>query len=240
MRLPACSRSRKRSGVRRTSIACRASRSSTRWTASAQISTIRSARCGKGFRPTPFPLPFPIGREDNFVGIIDFIEERAIVWKDETLGAEYEILPLEKLWDAAYLKTRPALETAVKASALSPEFYKEHRDKVVEYIAEHDDAILTKYLEQHKLEPAELRASLRRSTIALKLVPVIAGSAFKNKGIQPLLDAVIDYLPSPVDVPPVEGTDARRKRTRTAACVGRSAVFGAGVQDHDRPVCRPS
>ncbi|MDE3110616.1 MAG: elongation factor G, partial [Acidobacteriota bacterium] len=71
---------------------------------------------------------------------------------------------------------------------------------------EHDDAILAKYLEQHKLEPAELRASLRRSTIALKLVPVIAGAAFKNKGVQPLLDAVIDYLPSPLDVPPVEGT----------------------------------
>jgi elongation factor G len=155
----------------------------------------------------PVPVTYPIGREDNFIGVIDFIEERAIIWKDETLGAEYEILPLEKLWDAAYLATRPALEKAVKAGALSPEFYKEHREKVVEYIAEHDDAILTKYLEQHKLEPAELRASLRRSTIALKLVPVVAGSAFKNKGIQPLLDAVIDYLPSPVDVPPVEGED---------------------------------
>src|SRR5579872_3148929 len=154
----------------------------------------------------PVPVTYPIGREDNFIGVIDFIEERAIIWKDETLGAEYEILPLEKLWDGEYLKTRPALETAVKAGALSPEFYKEHREKVVEYIAEHDDAILTKYLEQHQLEPAELRASLRRSTIALKLVPVVAGAAFKNKGIQPLLDAVIDYLPSPMDVPPVEGT----------------------------------
>src|SRR6202451_2089194 len=154
----------------------------------------------------PVPITYPIGREDNFIGIIDFIEERAIVWKDETLGSEYEVLPLEKLWDDAYLKTRPALEIAVKASALTPEFYKEHREKVVEYIAEHDAAILPKYLEQHKLEPAELRASLRRSTIALKLVPVVAGSAFKNKGISSLLDAVIDYLPSPMDVPPVEGT----------------------------------
>jgi elongation factor G len=154
----------------------------------------------------PVPLQYPIGKEDNFLGVIDFIEERAIIWKDETLGAEYEILPLEKLWDAEYLKSRPALEIAVKASALTPEFYKEHREKVVEYIAEHDDAILAKYLEQHKLEPAELRASLRRSTIALKLVPVVAGSAFKNKGIQPLLDAVVDYLPSPLDVPPVEGS----------------------------------
>jgi elongation factor G len=139
--------------------------------------------------------------------VIDFIEERAIVWKDETLGAEYETLPLEKLWDAEYLKAHPDLEAAVKASALTPEFYKEHREKVVEYIAEHDDAILAKYLEQHKLEPAELRASVRRSTIALKLVPVLAGSAFKNKGVQPLLDAVVDYLPSPVDIPPIEGED---------------------------------
>ena len=154
----------------------------------------------------PVPIQYPIGREDNFIGIIDFIEERAIIWKDETLGSEYEILPLENLWDAEYLKTRPNLETAVKASALTPEFYREHREKVVEYIAEHDDAILAKYLEQHKLEPAELRASIRRSTIALKLVPVVAGAAFKNKGIQPLLDAVVDYLPSPMDVPPVEGT----------------------------------
>jgi elongation factor G len=155
----------------------------------------------------PVPVTYPIGREDNFIGVIDFIEERAIVWKDETLGAEYEILPLEKLWDAEYRKSRPELEKAVTAAGLSPEFYKEHREKVVEYIAEHDDAILTKYLEQHTLGPAELRASLRRSTIALKLVPVIAGSAFKNKGVQPLLDAVIDYLPSPVDVPPVEGVE---------------------------------
>ncbi|MFZ0879303.1 MAG: elongation factor G, partial [Candidatus Acidiferrales bacterium] len=70
-----------------------------------------------------------------------------------------------------------------------------------------DDAVLTKYLEQHKLEPAELRESIRRSTMALKLVPVLAGAAFKNKGIQPLLDAIVDYLPSPLDVPPVEGVD---------------------------------
>ncbi len=155
----------------------------------------------------PVPLQFPIGREDNFIGVVDFIEERAIIWKDETLGAEYETVPLEKLWDAEYLASHPAVAVAVKASALTPEFYKEHRDKVVEYISEHDDAIMHKYLEQQKIEPAELRASLRKSTIALKLVPVLAGSAFKNKGLQPLLDAVIDYLPSPADVPAVEGTD---------------------------------
>lgn len=167
----------------------------------------------------PVPLQFPLGKEDNFLGIIDFIEERAVIWKEETIGSEFEILPLEKLWDASYLKTHPELETAVRASAISPQFYKEHREKVVEYIAEHDDAILTKYLAEHKLEPAELRASIRRSTIALKLVPVLAGSAFKNKGVQPLLDAIVDYLPSPVDVPPVEGvtTDGSEPVLRRAS-----------------------
>jgi elongation factor G len=167
----------------------------------------------------PVPLQFPLGKEDNFLGIIDFIEERAVIWKEEAIGSEFEILPLEKLWDAAFLKTRPELEKAVRASAISPQFYKEHREKVVEYIAEHDDAILTKYLAEHKLEPAELRASIRRSTIALKLVPVLAGSAFKNKGVQPLLDAIVDYLPSPVDVPPVEGvtTDGSEPILRRAS-----------------------
>ena len=153
----------------------------------------------------PVPLQFPIGKEDSFIGVIDFIEEKAIIWKSETLGAEYEVVPVVKLWDAAFLDANPEVATAVKAAALSPEFYKEHRDKVVEYIAEHDDAVLDKYLSEHTLSPEELRASIRRSTIALKLVPVLAGSAFKNKGIQPLLDAIADFLPSPADVPPVEG-----------------------------------
>jgi elongation factor G len=154
----------------------------------------------------PVPLQFPIGKEDNFIGVIDFIEERAIIWKDETLGSEYEIISLDQLWDPAFHKTRPEVGRAVKAATLSPEFYREHREKVVEYIAEHDDAVLSKYVAEHKLGPEELRASIRRSTLALKLVPVVAGSAFKNKGIQPLLDAIVDFLPAPADVKPVEGT----------------------------------
>ena len=155
----------------------------------------------------PVPLQFPLGKEDSFIGVIDFIDERAIVWKAETLGAEYEYITLDNLWDPAFQKTRPEIAAAIKASAVSPEFYKEHREKVVEYIAEHDDAVLAKYLAEHKLTPDELRASIRRSTLALKLVPVLAGSAFKNKGIQPLLDAVVDYLPAPSDIPPVEGVN---------------------------------
>jgi elongation factor G len=153
----------------------------------------------------PVPIQFPIGKEDNFIGVIDFIEQKAIIWQEETLGAKFETFEVEKLWDAAFVSSRPEIETALKASAINKEFYVEHRAKVVEYIAEHDDLVLAKFLENHDLSTEELRASVRRSTIALKLVPVVAGAAFKNKGIQPLLDAVVDYLPSPLDVPPVEG-----------------------------------
>ncbi len=166
--------------------------------------SIRSMRQRLGAHPVP--LQFPLGKEDSFIGCIDFIEEKAIVWMGEELGAKFETFDVAKLWDAEFVKSRPEIEAALKASMIDKAFYKEHRDKVVEYIAEHDDSVLEKYLQEHKLSPAELRASIRRSTIALKLVPVVAGSAFKNKGIQPMLDAVVDYLPSPLDVPPVEGT----------------------------------
>lgn len=165
---------------------------------------IRSMRQRLGAHPVP--LQFPLGKEDSFIGCIDFIEQKVIVWLEETLGAKFEVFEVEKLWDPAFVASRPDVAAALKASAIDQAFYKEHRDKVVEYIAEHDDAILEKFLSEHSLTPAELRASIRRSTIALKLVPVLAGSAFKNKGVQPLLDAVVDYLPSPLETPPVEGT----------------------------------
>jgi elongation factor G len=164
---------------------------------------IRSMRQRLGAHPVP--LQFPLGKEDSFIGCIDFIAQKAIIWKEETLGAEFEIFGVEKLWDQTFVDSRPDVAAALKASAINQAFYIEHREKVVEYIAEHDDAVLSKYVQEHTLTPEELRTSIRRSTIALKLVPVLAGSAFKNKGIQPLLDAVVDFLPSPLDVPPVEG-----------------------------------
>jgi len=155
----------------------------------------------------PVPLQFPLGREDNFIGIIDFLEEKVIVWLEETLGAKFEIFEVGKLWDKAFVDSRPDVAAALKASAIDKKFYDEHRNKVVEYIAEHDDELVEKYLNGTALTLDEMRKSIRKSTLALKIVPVLAGSAFKNKGIQPLLDAVVDYLPSPLDVPPVEGTD---------------------------------
>jgi elongation factor G len=155
----------------------------------------------------PVPLQFPLGREDNFIGIIDFLEEKVIVWLEETLGAKFEEFPVEKLWDKAFVDSRPDVAAALKGSAIDKKFYDEHRSKMVDYIAEHDDEVIDKYLTEGKLSLEEMRKSVRKSTLNLKIVPVLAGSAFKNKGIQPLLDAVVDYLPSPTDVPPVEGTD---------------------------------
>jgi len=155
----------------------------------------------------PVPLQFPLGREDNFIGCIDFLEEKVIVWLEETLGAKYEVFEVAKLWDSAFVSSRPDIAAALKGSAIDKKFYEDHRSKVVEYIAEHDDEVLDKYLNEGTLNLEEMRKSIRKSTLAMKIVPVLAGSAFKNKGIQPLLDAVIDYLPSPLDVPPVEGTN---------------------------------
>ena len=165
---------------------------------------VRTIRARLGAHPVP--IQCPIGKEDVFIGVIDFLEEKAIIWLEETLGAKFEVFEVAKLWDPAFLADRPDIVTALKASALDEAYYKEHREKTVEYIAEHDDTLVEKFLGGETISAEELRASIRRSTIALKLVPVLAGSAFKNKGIQPLLDAVVDFLPSPLDVPPVEGT----------------------------------
>ncbi len=166
---------------------------------------VRTIRARLGAHPVP--LQFPLGREDNFIGIIDFLEQKVVVWLEETLGAKFEEFPVEKLWDKAFVDSRPDVAAALKGSAIDKAFYDEHRNKVVEYVAEHDDEVIDKYLTEGTLSVEEMRKSIRKSTLALKIVPVLAGSAFKNKGIQPLLDAVIDFLPSPVDVPPLEGTN---------------------------------
>ena len=155
----------------------------------------------------PVPLQFPLGREDNYIGIIDFLEEKVVVWLEETLGAKYEEFPVAQLWDKAFVDSRPDVAAALKGSAIDKAFYDEHRAKMVDYIAEHDDELIDKYLNGVSLTVEEMRHSIRKSTLALKIVPVLAGSAFKNKGIQPLLDAVIDYLPAPTDVPPLEGVN---------------------------------
>jgi elongation factor G len=136
----------------------------------------------------PVALQIPIGAEANFKGVIDLIEMRAVVWHDETLGAEFSI---------------EAIPAALQKKAEA------FRMQLIEVIAETDDLLLEKFLQGETPTIAELKAGIRQAAIDLKVFPVLCGSAFKNKGIQTLLDAVVDYLPSPLDKPPVEGIDPR-------------------------------
>jgi elongation factor G len=132
------------------------------------------------------PLQLPIGAEDKFIGVIDLVRMKAIVWEDESLGAKFrdEAIPEEMASAAA-----------------------EYREKLIEAAADSDETIMEKYLEGHEVSEAELTKAIRSATLAIKVIPVLCGSAFRNKGVQPLLDAVVAYLPSPLDIPPVKGID---------------------------------
>jgi len=138
-----------------------------------------------GARPAVMQLP--IGAEDKFAGIVDLITMKAVVWEDESLGAKFheEEIPAD-LKDQAH----------------------EYREKLLEAAADADEELMVKYLDGKEITEAELRAAIRKSTLALKIVPVVCGTAFRNKGVQPMLDAVVDYMPSPVDIPPIKGVIA--------------------------------
>ena len=131
----------------------------------------------------PVALQIPIGREAEFRGIVDLIEMNALVYQDE-LGTDFEIVDIPE-------ELRPLAD--------------EYRLKLVESIADHDDHLLETYLEGREITPARLREVIRQATLDISITPVLCGSAFKNKGVQPLMDAIIDFLPSPLDVPPVVG-----------------------------------
>ncbi|HEU0006988.1 MAG TPA: elongation factor G [Terriglobia bacterium] len=137
------------------------------------------------------PVQIPIGKEDTFAGVIDLMNMKGIFYLDETLGADYEVRDI------------PA-ELAEEARV--------YREKMVETICENDDRLIDKYLNGESISVEELKESLRHSTLSQALTPVFCGSAFKNKGLQPLLDGVVDYLPSPVDLPPVVGTTQDRSQ----------------------------
>ncbi len=133
---------------------------------------------------TPLVAQLPIGSEADFVGVVDLIENRAIIWKEETLGAEFEYTDI------------PA-ELADQAA--------EFRNKLIETAVEQDDDAMESYLEGEEPSVETLKACIRKGTIGNDFVPVLCGTAFKNKGVQPLLDAVVDFMPSPEDIPPVQG-----------------------------------
>jgi elongation factor G len=141
----------------------------------------------------PLLLQIPIGAEEKFTGVVDLIEQRALIWDEDRLGANFRVEPI------------PA---ALQAQA------SEHRDKLVESLADHDDKIMEQYLEGKSPSPEALRAAIRSATLKQELVPVLLGSAFRNKGVQPMLDAVVDYLPSPLDLPPVIGKNGDKEEER--------------------------
>ena len=132
----------------------------------------------------PVALQIPIGAEANFKGVIDLVEMKAILWHDEEMGSDYDVEEIP----ANLLKKAEAFRT-----------------QLVEIISETDDVLMEKYLEGEELTKEEIKRGIRQATIDMKIFPALCGTAFKNKGIQTLLDAVVDYLPSPLDKPPVEG-----------------------------------
>ena len=157
-------------------------------------------------KATPLCLQLPMGKEENFQGVIDLIEEKALIWDQNTTGAEYSVVPIPKAYqEQAHLM----------------------REKVLEQSANADDEVMQKYLDEKPLSSLEIKQALRKATLQLKIVPLFCGSAFKNKGVQPLISAVLDYLPGPLDLPPVPAESTGKKKGKKVFIPTR----------FERPVC---
>jgi elongation factor G len=159
-------------------------------------------------RCKPVAIQLPVGAEDQFKGVVDLVTMKALIWRDETLGSEYDVVDIPE-------------DLVAKA--------REYREQMIEAVSEHDDKLFEKYVEGKPLTNEEIRAGIRKATIALKIFPVICGTAFKNKGVQTMLDAVVDYLPSPLDVPPVEGVSVDDPNTVLIRNASDSEPFAALV-----------
>src|SRR5215468_7120881 len=152
---------------------------------------------GPRLRANPVAIQLPIGAEENFEGVVDLIRTKAIYWDMETQGMKFEYRDIPE-------NLRPQAE--------------EYRAKMIEAAAEANEALTHKYLEHEQLSDAEIRQGLRERSIRNEIVLAMCGSAFKNKGVQALLDAIIEFMPSPVDMPPVRGISERGEPdTRTAS-----------------------
>ncbi len=136
----------------------------------------------------PVPIQLPLGEESGFAGVIDLIRMQAVVWEEDTLGAEFHL---------------QEVPSAYADQAL------QYRERLLEAVAEQDESLLPKYVEGKEISEQEIRTAIRKATLALKIIPVLCGASFRNKGVQPLLDAIVNYLPSPVDLPPVIGVNPR-------------------------------
>jgi len=139
-------------------------------------------------KTTPLPIQLPIGKEEDFQGVIDLIRMKAIIYDPRSLGERYEILdiPQDYLKEASW-----------------------QREFLIERLAERDDFLMEKFVDGQEVSELELKRTLRQVTLRLEGIPVLCGAAFRNKGVQPLLDAIVDYLPSPLDIPPVKGVDVQ-------------------------------
>ena len=133
----------------------------------------------------PLPLQLPLGQEEGFIGVIDLVEMRGIVYDDTTLGAQYHVIEIPEDQMAEALKKR---------------------EQILEMAAEADESLMEQYIEGKEIAPDQIRRAIRVATVGHQVVPVLCGTAFKNRGVQPLLDVIVDYLPSPLDVPAIEGT----------------------------------
>ncbi len=155
---------------------------------------------------TPLVIQLPLGSESNFKGLIDLVKMKSIVWQEESLGAKFVYEDI-------------AEDMKVKAE--------EYREKLIETIVEMDDSVMEKYLDGETPSEETVKDLIRKGTISSKFVPVLCGSAFKNKGVQPMLDAVIDFLPSPLDVPAIKGVKYRDEEIHVKRESSDSEPFSA-------------
>ena len=170
----------------------------------------------------PLPIQIPIGQEGDFIGVVDLIENKALVWKDE-LGTEFE-----------YEEVPDDLK----------ELAHEHRTHLIEACADYDDELMEAYLDEEEIPHERIAKSLHRATLDIKVTPVLCGSSFKNKGVQPLLDAIVELLPSPLEVPPMTGLEPAKKgedgepHGGRPRAVRRRSLRRARLQGDGRPVRR--
>jgi elongation factor G len=162
----------------------------------------------------PMVIQIPVGVESGFKGVVDLITMKALIWKEENLGADYEVTDIP---DDLHEKAR------------------ELHTKLVDMAVEEDEKLLEAYLEGHKPTVEQVKACIRKGTCAFRFVPVLCGAAFKNKGVQPLLDGVVDFLPSPLDVPPIEATKAHSTETVILAAEDKAPFAGLAFKIMDDP-----
>ncbi|MCL5433288.1 MAG: elongation factor G [Patescibacteria group bacterium] len=168
------------------------------------LATIKSIEDRLGANPAIMVLP--VGAEQSFKGIVDLLTRKVLIWGSDELGAKYE--------------TQDEIPSEMKNQV------EEYRHKLIEKIAETDDALLEKYLANEEPSIEELKSALRKAVIAYKLVPIYAGSSLRNKGVQPLLDAVIDYLPSPLETPPIKGLNPKTEEEETRTSDPKGPIAG--------------